>query len=187
MTDPHLAVQPPTQPPTTTGRRRFVQWLGAVLGALAGAAFAVPVVGYVFGALFERRPDKWVKLQKADSFADGQTQLVDFDNPYRQPWDGDTARNCAYVRRHGDDFLVFAVNCAHLGCPVSWFPESGLFLCPCHGGVYYADGSRAAGPPPRGLFRYSHEVRADGHLWILAGHIPTLHDPLGGSKKGSGG
>ena len=48
---------------------------------------------------------------------------------------------------------MLAVNCAHLGCPVSWFPQSGLFMCPCHGGVYYANGDRASGPPPRGLFR----------------------------------
>jgi menaquinol-cytochrome c reductase iron-sulfur subunit len=26
-----------------------------------------------------------------------------------------------------------------------------LFMCPCHGGVYYKDGSVAAGPPPKGL------------------------------------
>ena len=60
-------------------------------------------------------------------------------------------------------FLVLAVNCAHLGCPVEWFPESGLFMCPCHGGVYYANGERASGPPPRGLFRCVYRVkRADG-------------------------
>ncbi len=46
----------------------------------------------------------------------------------------------------GHKFLVFAVNCAHLGCPVAWFPQSGLFMCPCHGGVYYANGERASGP-----------------------------------------
>ena len=38
-----------------------------------------------------------------------------------------------------DQFLVLSVNCAHLGCPVTWFPQSGLFMCPCHGGVYYAE------------------------------------------------
>ena len=54
----------------------------------------------------------------------------------------------------GDTFQVFAINCAHLGCPVRWFPQSGLFMCPCHGGVYYQDGARASGPPERGLFEY---------------------------------
>ena len=52
-------------------------------------------------------------------------------------------------------FLVMAVNCTHLGCPVTWFADSGLFMCPCHGGVYYANGEHASGPPPRGLSSYA--------------------------------
>jgi menaquinol-cytochrome c reductase iron-sulfur subunit len=35
-----------------------------------------------------------------------------------------------------------------------------LFLCPCHGGAYYSDGSVAAGPPPRPLFRYDVRVES---------------------------
>jgi quinol---cytochrome c reductase iron-sulfur subunit, bacillus type len=27
-------------------------------------------------------------------------------------------------------------------------------MCPCHGGVYYSDGTVAAGPPPKPLIRY---------------------------------
>ena len=63
----------------------------------------------------------------------------------RQPWDGITALTGVYARYEGkndkaeDQFLVLAVNCAHLGCPVTWFQQSGLFMCPCHGGVYYAE------------------------------------------------
>ena len=67
------------------------------------------------------------------------------------------------------------MNCAHLGCPVEWFPQSGLFMCPCHGGVYYADGERASGPPPRGLFACVWRVR-DGKLEVQAPHYPTLQD-----------
>ena len=96
-----------------------------------------------------------------------ETRLVTFDNPLRQPWDGIMASTGVYVRYQGrrakqDQFLVLAVNCAHLGCPVSWFPQSGLFMCPCHGGVYYANGERASGPPPRGLFHCVWRIR-DGN------------------------
>jgi Rieske Fe-S protein len=49
-------------------------------------------------------------------------------------------------------------------------------MCPCHGGVYYEDGSRASGPPPRGLFEYDYKVE-NGHLWIKGGQMPTLADP----------
>jgi Rieske Fe-S protein len=95
-----------------------------------------------------------------------------------------------YVRYEGQDekeheeakryrFLVLAVNCAHLGCPVEWFQEAGLFMCPCHGGVYYSDGERASGPPPRGLYRCVYRVTRAGtalHLEIQAPHFPTLQD-----------
>jgi Rieske Fe-S protein len=77
----------------------------------------------------------------------------------------------------GERFQVFAVNCAHLGCPVRWFAQSRLFMCPCHGGAYYEDGSRASGPPPRGLFEYEYEVR-DGELWVRGGQLPTLSRPV---------
>jgi hypothetical protein len=46
-------------------------------------------------------------------------------------------------------------------------------MCPCHGGAYYADGSRASGPPERGLFTYDFKI-IDGQLHINTGQMPTL-------------
>ena len=87
--------------------------------------------------------------------------------------DGETADIACWVRHvEGDQFQVFAVNCAHLGCPVRWFPQSNLFMCPCHGGAYYEDGSRASGPPERGLFTYAHKIE-NGQLFIQGGELPT--------------
>jgi Rieske Fe-S protein len=151
------------------------------LAAAAAALVAVPFVGYVFGA--RRRRVHWVDLGSVESFSLGRTQTVHFDNPLRKPWDGITAMTSVFVRYEGkgarkrDRFLVLAVNCAHLGCPVTWFPQSGLFLCPCHGGVYYSNGEYASGPPPRGMFHCAWRVRR-GRLEIQAPHYPTLQDPL---------
>ena len=78
----------------------------------------------------------------------------------------------AWLRRlDSGGFVAFAVNCAHLGCPVRWLAKANLFMCPCHGGVYYADGSVAAGPPPHGLFQYPVRVH-DGQVEILASAVP---------------
>ncbi len=74
-----------------------------------------------------------------------------------------------------------AINCAHLGCPVRWFPQSSLFMCPCHGGAYYQDGSRASGPPERGLFEYPYKVEGD-KLLIHAGEMPTPGRSASNSK-----
>ncbi len=165
----------------TRGRRAFFRWLTAATGALASAFFGIPVVGYLLK--MKKPPVDWVVLGAVGDFGLNETRMVTFDNPIRQPWDGMTAHTGVYVRYEGkdeaqrDQFLVLAVNCAHLGCPVSWFPQSGLFMCPCHGGVYYATGERASGPPPRGLFRCVWQVR-DGQLEVQAPHYPTLQDTL---------
>jgi quinol---cytochrome c reductase iron-sulfur subunit, bacillus type len=50
-------------------------------------------------------------------------------------------------------------------------------MCPCHGGAYYEDGSRASGPPPRGLFEYEYRVD-NGALWVRGGQLPTLSRPV---------
>jgi Rieske Fe-S protein len=50
-------------------------------------------------------------------------------------------------------------------------------MCPCHGGVYYSDGERASGPPPRRLYQYEYKVEA-GQLFIQGGRIPTLSEPV---------
>jgi Rieske Fe-S protein len=62
---------------------------------------------------------------------------------------------------------ILSNSCAHLGCPVRWFPEKELYLCPCHGGLYDINGGWVGGPPPRGMYRYTDaEVRENGKLYI---------------------
>ena len=62
---------------------------------------------------------------------------------------------------------VLSNSCAHLGCPVRWFPDQQLYLCPCHGGLYDINGGWVGGPPPRGMYRYvDAEVRENGKLYV---------------------
>lgn len=165
---------------TRHSRRTFLMNVGIALNAVVAAAIATPVVAYVLGPVLRRREYlTWISLGNASDFPAGETKLVTFTNPFTESWDGDTAKIPAYVRRAATgEYTVFAINCAHLGCPVRWFSESQLFMCPCHGGVYYADGSRASGPPERGLFTYPLKVEG-GRLMINAGQIPTLQNRAG--------
>ena len=160
----------------TISRRGFLMKLGILFNALAAAVVAVPIVGFLFSSITRGRANgylSWVALGKVSEFPEGETRLATFQNPYVMPTDGKTADTACWVRRiAGEQFQVFAVNCAHLGCPVRWFPQSGLFMCPCHGGAYYRDGSRASGPPERGLFEYSYKVE-NGLIAIQAGELPT--------------
>ena len=156
-------------------RRTFMMGVGIALNAIVGIAIATPVAVYLLGPVLKRKDyRKWIAIGDVTEFQPGETKLVTFRNPYTEPWDGATGNVPAYVRCTGPGkFVVFAINCAHLGCPVRWFSESQLFMCPCHGGVYYADGSRASGPPERGLFTYDAKIE-NNQLMIDAGQMPTL-------------
>ena len=44
---------------------------------------------------------------------------------------------------------VLSAVCPHLGCSVGWNETKGQFVCPCHNGVFAADGTLVSGPPPR--------------------------------------
>ena len=168
----------PNAPLPPVSRRGFLLTLGVGLCSVAAALFALPVLGFLLSPLRRLAQQAWIPLGAVGDFPEGQTRLATYRNPFTQPWDGETAKVPCWVRRiAGESFQVFAINCAHLGCPVRWFPESGLFMCPCHGGVYYADGSRASGPPPRGLYQYAHKVE-DGQLWVRGGELPTLSEPV---------
>jgi len=158
-------------------RRKFLFRLGIGLNVVAGAMVGLPVAGYVLSSFAAKMPLEWIKLGPLKKFEVGTTRLASYKNPNARTWDGETADIPCWVRRMTDTtFQVFAINCTHLGCPVRWFAESGLFMCPCHGGVYYEDGSHASGPPPRGLYEYEYEVRED-ELWVKGGILPTLADP----------
>jgi Rieske Fe-S protein len=159
-------------------RRSFLMAIGVVLNVIAAALVAIPVIGFLFAPARRLAEQAWVPLGLLGEYPEGQTRLATYRNPFTRPWDGETGNVACWVRRiAADRFQVFAVNCAHLGCPVRWFPESGLFMCPCHGGVYYADGSRASGPPPRGLYEY--ECKIDGgRLWVRGGQLPTLSESV---------
>jgi menaquinol-cytochrome c reductase iron-sulfur subunit len=159
-------------------RRKWLLWAGAALDATAGVLLAIPLVGFIFSSFSNKKdPGTWIALGNVDRFQEGQTQMATYRNPFTRPWDGDTANVACWVRHiQANQFQVFAINCTHLGCPVRWFRESGLFMCPCHGGVYYEDGARASGPPPRGLFEHEYKIE-NGQLYIKGGEMPTLSNP----------
>jgi menaquinol-cytochrome c reductase iron-sulfur subunit len=153
-------------------RRTFLSRLSIGLSALGAAVVGVPIVAYLLSPLLRPPQNTWVPIGPVDGFTIGETVQVALDDPSPLAWAGQTAKTAAWLRRESASaFSAFAVNCTHLGCPVNWRPSSGLFLCPCHGGVYYADGSVAGGPPPRQLFHYAVRVQ-NGTVEILTGALP---------------
>jgi menaquinol-cytochrome c reductase iron-sulfur subunit len=159
-------------------RRDFLLKVGFVINTIAAFMIGIPIIGFIFSSLIRSTPPVWFSLGPVSKFPEGGMRRAVFENPYRREADGQTSRITCWVNRiQGNQFTVFAANCTHLGCPVRWFAESQLFLCPCHGGAFYANGAYAAGPPPRGLYVYENKVE-NGELKIKAGVLPNLANPV---------
>ncbi len=160
----------PEPQPDYSSRRRFLSRLSVVLGSIAAAIVALPSLGFLLG--LRKTPRVWRSVGKLEDFQRGRTVRVSFQDSSPLPWSGVTAQTAAWLRRVDEGhFIAFSVDCTHLGCPVRWLPEADLFMCPCHGGVFYNDGRVASGPPPQPLRQYPVRVE-NGAVEILTSPLP---------------
>lgn len=164
-------------PETDPSRRRWLTRLSLTLAAAGGAILGIPVVGFVLGPFTQRVREVWRDVGSVADFDVGKTVKVEYEDPSPLPWAGVTARTAAWLRRSGDnEFAAFSINCTHLGCPVRWIDSADLFMCPCHGGVYYNDGTVAGGPPPRPLPQYPVRIHK-GLVQIRTSPVPLTTYP----------
>src|SRR6201998_18272 len=105
---------------TLLTRRGLFMKLGILFNGLVATALAVPVVGFLLSSITRGRGGgylSWVPLGRINEFPEGETRLATFRNPYVMPTDGKTVDIACWVRRiAGEQFQVFAVNCAAAGC-----------------------------------------------------------------------
>jgi len=158
-------------------RRSFLTLLTLGLSGVIGAIMVLPGVAFILGPVVKKKTEVWRPIGKLDDF-DNEFTLVSYEDPSPVPWSGVTAKSGAWVRRISDtDFIAFSITCRHLGCPVRWVKGPELFMCPCHGGVYYKDGTVAAGPPPEPLHRMKIRVE-NGEVEIKTTPVPLTTTPL---------
>jgi menaquinol-cytochrome c reductase iron-sulfur subunit len=171
ITTDHSLPQGPLTPEEVT-RRGFLEKLCFGLAGLCATILGLPLLGFIVAPIFRKSKGKWISVGKITDFQIGTTVNVTITDPSPLPWAGITAKTALWLRRlSADEFVAFSVNCTHMGCPVRWLPDADLFMCPCHGGVYYNDGTVAAGPPPKPLIRY--EIRtANGQVQVKTMAIP---------------
>jgi menaquinol-cytochrome c reductase iron-sulfur subunit len=158
-------------------RRAFLSRIAVGATGAITALVGLPIIGYLLAPLFRPPPTEFVSVGTLTDFPVGETKLVSIRDPSPLPWAGQTAETALWIRRRDASgsqmFQVFNVNCTHLGCPVNWRADAEIFLCPCHGGVYYADGTVAGGPPPRPLFERQWRVQGDT-VQVLTAPLPTV-------------
>jgi len=147
---------------TEINRRNFLIRISMGIAGIAVTATALPVVSAFLAPLLNKKEEQWRNVGALADFEVGQTKLVRFEDADPESWNGADARTAAWIRRNAtNNFTAFSANCTHLGCPVRWEADAELFMCPCHGGVYYKDGTVASGPPPKSLPQYPVRVYHD--------------------------
>jgi Rieske Fe-S protein len=153
-------------------RRRFLAVCGKVAGSLVGVGVVLVVARSFYPPL-----RRWIRLPPfmtpfrpiaaIDSLPPGEWKLV--------PLTADTADAksktegpAVWVQRDRDQpekFRVLSPICTHQGCIVKWRADRSLFVCPCHGGTFDAEGNRKSGPPQSPLAMLDYRVK-DGQLLI---------------------
>ena len=140
----------------TVTRRRFMTGTANVAGAVAAAAFTIPVLGFAIGPIFKRLPVMWQAVGRAaefprDTYVPAVIRLTNENI-------GQANKATVFIRQRDpridtepldrwNQFIAITSRCAHVGCPVNYVDAARAFICPCHGGVYDFRGLRTGGPP----------------------------------------
>lgn len=145
----------------TPDRRRFLARIAWAIQGLIGGSVAFVLGGSIVPPRV-RTADNWLRAAAlADLKPNAPTPALirtTRDDGYRQVID----RRVVFLVKTGDtEVTALSSTCTHLGCRVSWDPETQVLQCPCHGGTYDRTGAVLAGPPPAPLAKYPTRVDGD--------------------------
>lgn len=161
-------------------RSKFLEASFFGLSAVLGGVLTVPVLGFMVLPSFTNVEEDEVDLGPVENFPKGKFVIANY---VANPAVGDVSRRTVFVRNNGSaesgepSFTILYSRCVHLGCPVQ--PNGPIdedakktlknvelrpvlaqsFGCPCHGGLYDAEGNRQAGPPVRSMDRFTFSIR----------------------------
>ena len=151
-----------------TARRSFLAALIGIGTAAVGVLLAIPLVRFALYPLFARSTDTDLSdLGPIDAFSNLSTPVQKMIAvSQRDGWRESVSDRPVYVVKGSQGQVeVLSTVCPHLGCEVPWNVEKQQFFCPCHGSAFAADGTRIAGPTPRGLDSLPTSVQ-NGHLMV---------------------
>ena len=177
---PAVAASSASQSLPVYTRSRFLEASTLGVGAAIGAIVTLPVVGFMVLPAFTNVEEDEADLGPIENFPEGEYVIATY---LSNPSVGEVTRRTAFVRNNGQtdagepSFTILYSRCVHLGCPVQ--PNGPIdeeartevdgvelrpvlaqsFGCPCHGGLYDAEGNRQAGPPVRSMDRYTFSIK----------------------------
>lgn len=148
-------------------RRSFLKSSILTVGGVISAVLLYPAARYFLHPALRRRGDTtWTQVAPVSEIPVGTPTFITYEERVKDGWTVVTLSKGAWVlTSDGQDFRVYDPHCTHLGCPYYWNPDRGLFLCPCHDGVFDIQGNVVSGPPPRALDTMEHMVEG-GNLFL---------------------
>jgi len=133
-------------------RRKFLGLSLGILTAAAAGAVTYPVIKYLAPG---KKADARHKVEIPEGeVPEGSAKFFEFEG-----------RIAVLVRKKGGALIALSAVCTHLGCIVQWQKEKEQFLCPCHAGIFSADGAVLSGPPPKPLEKLVFTV-ASGRITV---------------------
>jgi Rieske Fe-S protein len=138
-------------------RRRFLQ---SLLGSGIGASilsFLYPILAFVLPPRTRGTGSESQEVSQGGDLKPNSGTVFQFGT---QP--------ALLIRTPEGELRAFSAICTHLGCTVSYEPESTSIWCPCHNGIYDLHGRTIGGPPPRPLPEYKVNQR-DGTIVVTKG------------------
>ena len=141
-------------------RRRALALFVNTTVALIGGALSAVLGAFALRPARGTQPDRWVRASALTDLRPNVPVPRVLAVSRQDGWYRERARQTVFLVWDGDTTVrALSATCTHLGCQVRWDSGTTKFRCPCHGGVFDAQGNVVSGPPPRGLDRI--EARLD--------------------------
>jgi len=131
-------------------RRRFLDALLTVGFVSTAAAIAYPVSRFLVPPESGEAATNSVVAMKAAALRPNSGVIFPFGS-----------KPAIVVRSADGELSAFNAVCTHLECTVQFKADTSQIWCACHNGLYDLAGNVISGPPPRGLERFTVNLRGD--------------------------
>jgi menaquinol-cytochrome c reductase iron-sulfur subunit len=154
-------------------RRDFIKGTAVAISGLIGVLIGIPSVTYLLSPAIQvqAEDDAAISLGPLENYPIGIPTHFDFTRTKVNGWERTATNYGLYVvRKKENEVRVFSDICTHLGCRVSWHPDTQHYVSPCHDGHVDIVGNVLSGPPPRPLDEFRTKI-VDGNLFV---HLPPV-------------
>jgi len=145
---------PPADPATVRApafdRRSFLDALLTVGFVSTAAAIAYPVAEYLVPPQGGEPATASVTAGKVSALKPNSGVIFKFGS-----------KPGILVRTADGEVRAFSAVCTHLDCTVQFKADTAQLWCACHNGLYDLGGNVVSGPPPRGLERFTVNLRGE--------------------------